>query len=114
MVKFLKQFEVEYCFTFGHKLCEIGARDVSKGEAVERLIDSIGLDKASCVFIGNDINDISAVNKVGCFIAVADSNPKIIEAADIIGPKHTPAGVAKILSGLELTIKNLTYKDDGD
>lgn len=45
----------------------------------ERKIDSNG-----AVYIGNDINDFTCLNFVGCGVAVSDAHPSVITAANIV------------------------------
>ena len=48
-----------------------------KQEAIKNLCKSLKLSPKECLFLGNDINDISALKMVGCPLAVADSYSEI-------------------------------------
>jgi 3-deoxy-D-manno-octulosonate 8-phosphate phosphatase (KDO 8-P phosphatase) len=48
-----------------------------KGEAVRRICAERGVDAGTVMYVGNDINDISAFQQVGIPVAVADAHPAI-------------------------------------
>ena len=48
-----------------------------KQEVIKNLCESLKLSPEECLFLGNDINDISALKFVGCPLAVADSYSEI-------------------------------------
>ena len=45
------------------------------------------------MFVGNDINDIPAMLKVGISVAVADSHKRVLEIADIKLSKIGGSGI---------------------
>ena len=49
----------------------------NKKEAIKNLCESLKISLEECLFLGNDINDISALKIVGCPLAVADSYSEI-------------------------------------
>ncbi|WP_417220080.1 cytidylyltransferase domain-containing protein [Arthrobacter sp.] len=49
-----------------------------------------GLDPARVAYVGNDVNDVGAMDSVGWPIAVADARPEALAAARIV--LHTPGG----------------------
>lgn len=48
-----------------------------KGDAVRRICADRALDPADVMYVGNDINDISAFQAVGVAVAVADAHPAV-------------------------------------
>ena len=48
-----------------------------KGEAVRQICAERGVDAANVMYVGNDINDISAFEQVGIPVAVADAHPDV-------------------------------------
>lgn len=59
-------------------LCKIG------GHQIERVM-----------FVGNDINDLAAMECVGYAVAVADSHPRVLAAADHVLASRGGEGVAR-------------------
>ena len=49
----------------------------NKKKAIEELCKSINISPKECLFLGNDINDICALEIVGCPIGVADAYEEI-------------------------------------
>lgn len=62
--------------------CHQGVED--KAEAFERLAAEYGVGREFIVFVGNDVNDLPAMEKAGIAVAVADADPKVIQIADIV------------------------------
>ena len=60
--------------------CFTGVED--KGKLIESIQADLKINKSQSVFIGNDINDLSAFRNVGIKIAVKDSYPEIISASN--------------------------------
>ncbi len=54
-----------------------------KAAAVREWAARIGVDVSRVAFIGNDVNDLSALSIVGWPIAVADAHPRVVTAARI-------------------------------
>lgn len=82
---------------FNHRLAvmEVFAPEVSKGEAVRHLARKTGADRVT-VF-GDNLNDIAMMEEADTGIAVANAQPKVIEAADkVIGP-NTADSVARYI-----------------
>lgn len=50
----------------------------SKGQAVTRLIDEREIDREAVAFLGDDVNDLPALSKVGVPIGVADAHPDVL------------------------------------
>jgi YrbI family 3-deoxy-D-manno-octulosonate 8-phosphate phosphatase len=55
--------------------CEHGVDD--KKSSIIRICDELKIPLQNTMFVGNDINDISAFNCVGLPVAVADAHPEI-------------------------------------
>lgn len=60
----------------------LGAR--RKGEVVEALATEFGLRLAELAFIGDDLLDVPALQRVGLAIAVADAVPEVKAAAHMV------------------------------
>jgi N-acylneuraminate cytidylyltransferase len=63
-----------------------------------------GIDPASVVYVGNDLNDLPCFPLVGCAVAVADSHPDVLAAADIILMKPGGRGAVRELAERILSV----------
>jgi len=59
--------------------CVQGCND--KQEALEAIIQEMGVSPAQAAFVGNDINDLPCLTRVGLPIAVQDAHPDVIPHA---------------------------------
>lgn len=59
-----------------------------------------GVDPAHAIYIGNDLPDIPCMQAVGCGVAVADAQPEVLDAADIV--LRTPGGHGAIRELVDL------------
>ncbi|MBU2652523.1 MAG: HAD hydrolase family protein [Bacteroidetes bacterium] len=71
------------------RMKDLGVRHVLQGmkdkvKQIEPLLEELELDMADVAFVGNEILDISLARKVGLSIAVADSNPELIDTVDYV------------------------------
>lgn len=62
--------------------CIQGAQD--KGQALQRLLEEQGYDPAQVIYVGNDLNDLPCMARVGCAVAVANAHPLVLEQAHLI------------------------------
>ncbi len=51
---------------------------------LDRIIAEMSLRAEACVFVGNDVNDIECMRRVGCGVAPADAHPAALRAADVV------------------------------
>jgi N-acylneuraminate cytidylyltransferase len=61
-----------------------------KGEALKNLLARKKIDPAHVIFMGNDVNDLPCFEVAGWAVAVADSYPSVLRAADYV--LQTPGG----------------------
>lgn len=55
-----------------------------KATALQTVLSQKGIDPANTIFLGNDVNDLPCLPHVGWFVAVADSHPDVLRAADFV------------------------------
>ena len=70
----------------------------SSGDKIEALEDycaANGLDPDAAMFVGNDINDLAVMRRVGFPVAVANAHPAVIKAAKFILETDGGDGVAR-------------------
>ncbi len=70
------------------------APDVSKGQALEALVSHLGIPLTEVIAIGNGINDISLLAKVGLAIAMDDAPVELKAVADYVTLDAEHNGVA--------------------
>ena len=78
-----------------------------KGIAIDAICRERGVDPAHVMFVGNDVNDLPAMNRVGHPVAVADANPAVKEAATIVLKTRGGDGVAREVVNLVLASKKV-------
>jgi N-acylneuraminate cytidylyltransferase len=61
-----------------------------------------GIDPARTAYVGNDVNDLPALEVVGWPVAVADANPEVIRAARLVLSRPGGAGAVRELCELLL------------
>ena len=62
----------------------------NKGAVLQSLLKERQIDPAQVIYIGNDLNDLPYFEQVGWSVAVADSQPEALRAADYV--THLPGG----------------------
>lgn len=86
-----EEIEIEYYYT------EITLQNVDKWDAIEYLIEKLGIKKDEVIAIGDNINDKKMIQKAGLGIAMQGSTPTVIEVADYVTDTNNEEGVAKAL-----------------
>ena len=61
-----------------------------------------GIDAADVVYVGNDVNDLECIEHVGCGVAVADAQPRVRAAADLVLRCSGGAGAVREVSDMIL------------
>lgn len=82
---------VEYYYT------EITTNNVDKWEAIEYLINKMGIQREEVIAIGDNMNDKKMIKEAGLGIAMEGSTPEVTEIADYITDTNQEDGVAKAL-----------------
>jgi N-acylneuraminate cytidylyltransferase len=66
-----------------------------------------GLDAGKVVYVGNDTNDLPCFEAAGWAVAVADSLPEVLRAADYVLSKAGGHGAVRELCDLILSRKEV-------
>lgn len=66
-----------------------------KAAKLESWMNEHGLDPARVAYVGNDVNDVAAMDSVGWPIAVADARPEALSAARIVLQKPGGRGAVR-------------------
>ena len=82
-------------------LCEILPKGVSKGSALPRLAELVGVDMSKVIAIGDYNNDISMLRAAAIGIAVANAMPEVKAVADHVTVSNEEHAIARIISDIE-------------
>jgi YrbI family 3-deoxy-D-manno-octulosonate 8-phosphate phosphatase len=74
----------------------------NKAELLDKLLTERDIPSANVVFVGNDLNDLECMAKVGCAVAPADARPEARAAAHIVLTGQGGRGAVRELSDLIL------------
>lgn len=76
---------------------ELNIRDANKGDALAGLCRALGIDLAETAAFGDGSNDLTMIKTAGLGVAMANSCPEVLAAADVITSDNNSAGVAKAI-----------------
>lgn len=76
---------------------EIMPPSVDKAHALERLLPSIGIRREECICCGDGYNDITMLQYAGIGVAMANAQPEVKEAADVITLSNDEDGLVPII-----------------
>jgi 3-deoxy-D-manno-octulosonate 8-phosphate phosphatase (KDO 8-P phosphatase) len=78
----------------------------NKGRALIKLIDELNLESSEVAYVGDDLIDLPAMNKVGLPIAVADAHPEVKKLAKLITQNNGGHGAAREVCELIMNAQN--------
>lgn len=78
---------------------EVTHAQATKGLGNNFILKKLNLTKAQSAHIGDTMNDFSAIDYVGKFIAMGDGAPELLARAEYIAANHHQHAVAKVLGG---------------
>jgi YrbI family 3-deoxy-D-manno-octulosonate 8-phosphate phosphatase len=81
-----------------HLACITGIEN--KLPSLQDWLVSISVDAAECVYVGNDINDVSCMEYVGWAVAPADAYPAALSIADLVLTRPGGRGAVRELAEL--------------
>jgi 3-deoxy-D-manno-octulosonate 8-phosphate phosphatase (KDO 8-P phosphatase) len=84
----------------GVTLLSQGQRDKSRG--LDDLLLRSGVDASAVAFMGDDVNDLPALARVGLSAAPADAEPDVLARVDYVAPRAGGLGAARNLCELIL------------
>ena len=86
-----EEIKIEYYYT------EITSQNVDKWNAIEFLIEKLGIKKEEVIAIGDNINDKKMIEEAGLGVVMKGSTPIVLQKADVVADTNNDDGVAKIL-----------------
>lgn len=75
-----------------------------KGSAVTEIAGEHGVPLSAVAFVGNDVNDLAALEIVGFPVAVSDAHPRVREAAGLVLDRPGGRGAVRQLADLLLAL----------
>jgi 3-deoxy-D-manno-octulosonate 8-phosphate phosphatase (KDO 8-P phosphatase) len=66
-----------------------------KGTALDQLLEQHGVAPQNVAFVGNDVNDVPCLNRVGLPIVVADAHPDVLSYAKLRTRCHGGQGAVR-------------------
>ncbi len=85
------EFPIEYYYT------EISMKNVDKWNAIEFLINKMGINKDEVIAIGDNMNDKKMIEEAGLGITMEGSTPVVTDVANYVTANNNNEGVAKAL-----------------
>jgi hydroxymethylpyrimidine pyrophosphatase-like HAD family hydrolase len=92
--------EVGHVTTSGLDWVDIGAPQVSKAYALERVCDRLGIGIDEVVAIGDNHNDLSVLGWASSAMAPANAIPNVLAVVERVLPANSDDGVACLLEEL--------------
>jgi hypothetical protein len=92
--------ELAHVTTSGLDWVDIGAPQVSKAYALERLCRRLGVGVAEVIAVGDNHNDLSIMSWAGQAMAPANAIPEVLAVAHRVLPSNAEDGVASLLEEL--------------
>lgn len=90
--------------------CQQSVED--KGAAIEGVCAKFGVDATRTMFVGNDVNDISAFDKVAFPVAVADAYPEVLP--HVCYKTRAPGGHGAVREICDLVADAILENGNGD
>ena len=84
----------------GERLVEVSALGVTKGFALQRLCEELGVDATEVVAFGDMPNDVEMLAWAGHGVAVGNAHPAALSASDAVTASNDADGVAAVLERL--------------
>ncbi len=76
---------------------EIMPRGISKGGALIRLCDLLGIPASKAAAFGDGMNDLEMIQVAGLGVAMGNAHGELKRAARVLAPSHDADGVAEVL-----------------
>ncbi len=91
--------DLEVLTIYGTEL-ELTARGVTKAAALCELSGILGFGPEQIIAFGDSRNDLEMLKACGLSVAMANGDPKVIAAADLVAPEARADGVAVVIESL--------------
>lgn len=82
---------------------ELLPQGISKGVAMNKLIDILGIEKTHTIAIGDNLNDLDMINNANVGVAVSNAHPTLIQKADYVAGFNHQDAVAEVIKKFAIT-----------
>lgn len=96
-----RSYDGGYSVRSGDRFFDIVADGVSKGKALIKLADIIGIEHSKIIAAGDNMNDIEMLQSAAISYAVENAEQEAKEAADYLAPPCSKSAIAWIIKQLE-------------
>lgn len=94
------EYDSGFCVRSGSRYLDVVANGVSKGLALERLMDMLSIKREDVYAAGDNMNDIDMLKSAGTSCAVSNAENEVKAAADIIVPSCNESSAAYIINNI--------------
>ena len=70
---------------------------IHKAAALENMVKTLGSDRSKLVCCGDGLNDLTMIEYAGVGVAMANSNPKVLEIADYVTASNDEDGIVQVI-----------------
>ncbi|WP_342766638.1 HAD family hydrolase [Xylanimonas oleitrophica] len=84
----------------GRHWVDVMSAGVTKGDAVQRLQEELGVTREQTVAFGDYLNDVEMLDAAGWSFAVEGAHPQVLERARFRAPSNDDHGVVRVLERL--------------
>jgi Cof subfamily protein (haloacid dehalogenase superfamily) len=81
---------------------EINAAASTKGQAMCSLCKLLGIDPKDAMALGDGTNDLDMIQMAGTGVAMANADPAVLQAADVVTGNNNAGGFAKAVESFAL------------
>lgn len=94
---FIRLFSDEITVFQFERYADCVIKGLNKAKGIEKVLEITGIRRENTIAIGDSGNDYDMINYAGIGVAMGNSEPKIIEAADFVTDTNYNCGVAKAI-----------------
>ena len=90
--------------TLAPEFLEITNKNISKGNAVKKLVEKLGISLEEVAAIGDSFNDVSMLEVAGFSCAVGNANSEIKKIVDFVSSSNNDSGLANFIKEMKKDI----------
>ena len=80
-----------------NRLVQVMSKNATKWNGIKEMLSFFGIDPAEAVYFGDDNDDIQPIQNCGIGVAMANSIPAVLAAADVVTSSNDEDGVATFI-----------------
>lgn len=89
--------QLDFIVVMGGTMCDINLGGISKATGLKRICQLLGIGMEEAIAFGDDTNDLEMVREAGIGVAMGESVPELLAAADYVTDTCAELGVVKAL-----------------